>query len=97
MGKLWLYGVLARVPGIGYRAKVVALAAIAAALPFALWLAGATPGAWLAAALAEIVLPRLLSTRCCSPSLWAPALCAPASRDSIRWLCQPTSGTKRGV
>lgn len=56
MSKLWLYGVLARVPIVGYRAKVVAVAAMAAALPFGLWLAGAAPLAWLAAAVWAVLL-----------------------------------------
>lgn len=38
MSKLWLYGVLARLP-LGYRAKLTLLAALACAFPFAGWLA----------------------------------------------------------
>ena len=37
MGKLWLYRLLSRVPVLGYRAKLVALAAAGAAVPFALF------------------------------------------------------------
>lgn len=54
MTKLWLYGALARLP-IGYRVKVMALAAAACAFPFMGWLApgeGWTRAATIGAALA---------------------------------------------
>lgn len=80
METLWIYRAAARVPGLGYRTKVVALGALAAIFPFAGWLApgeGLTRTAVILLALAG----SLIAIICLAAMLGPIGLTARALRD----------------